>query len=196
MVEPIRERDIVISPELTEVAVRDYQGRIEFYGELGEYPGYDKLRWRTFKFENVPASERDGALIEIDSGGRTPVELVVADKVFSEVPLEGQLIFLHLNPEGKISAYRFDSSNGSPFLFEAGPDEIFCWIAPEQEGPAKVLEYEEPGFTESDLKLVDEGAKEVSGISIPDEFWTMLELIETGETENLPIPITDLNSLR
>lgn len=196
MVEPIRERDIIINPETPDVITRGYRGRILFYGELGEYPGYDKLRWRTWKFENVPASERDGALIEIDPDGRTPVELVVADKVFSEVPLEGKLIFLHINPEGKISAYRFDSSKGSHFQFELGQGEIFCWIAPKQEEPAKVLEYEEPGFTESDLKLIEAGTAEVDGRKIPDEFWTMLEQIETGETENTPVPITDLSSLR
>lgn len=49
---------------------------------------------------------------------------------------------------------------------------------------------------DEDLKLVDEGAKEVSGIAIPDEFWTMLEQIETGKTENTPVPITDLSNLR
>jgi hypothetical protein len=196
MSEPIRERTIDINSEETEVTVRGHRGRIEFYGNLGEYAGYLKLRWRTLKFTDIDASEKDGALIEIDSGGRTPVEFVEADKTFSEVPLTGSLIFLHLDAQGIISLYHFDSKRekDKSFLFDVKKGELFCWVALNQEKTTKILEYEEPGFTESDLKLVDVGIKEISGKKIPDEYWKILEQLERGMTERVTIPIVELNS--
>lgn len=119
MTEPIKERNIHIDLGGGEITARGYSGRMEFYGDPGNYPGYDGLSWKTWKFKETDASERDGALIELNPGRRTPVELVLADKVFSEVPLKGELVFLHINHEGKVFAYHFDSTRekDSSFLF-------------------------------------------------------------------------------
>ena len=94
MKEPIRERNVDINPERTKVKARKYEGRIEFYGEVGSYSGYDKLRWEAWKFTDVDASFRDGALGIIEAGGRTPVEFITADKIFSLVFIYS---FLSLN---------------------------------------------------------------------------------------------------
>ena len=196
MTEPIKERNIHINFESGEIAARGYNGRIEFYGNLGKYSGYEGLSWRTWKFKDIDASEKDGALIELNPGKRTPVELVVADKVFSEVPLKGKLVFLHIDQGGKVSAYHFDSARerDSSFLFEAGRGELFCWVALGGQ-TTQILEYEEPGFTDSDLKLVNPGTEEISGKKIPGQFWTMIDQLERGETKNTVIPITELGSL-
>jgi|WetSurMetagenome_2_1015567.scaffolds.fasta_scaffold78343_3 hypothetical protein len=192
----VRPRDVSINPTKTEVNARGYTGRIEFYGNLGEYPEYQGLSWRTWKFEDLDASKKDGALIEIKPGKRTPVEIVEADKVFSEVPLEGESVFLYLDKQGKISAYHFDSKRprDNSFLFEVAKGEAFCWVALGQES-TKVLEYEEPGFTELDLKLVNSGTKEISGKTIPDKLWIMIEQLEKGEIKNTVIPILELGDL-
>jgi len=191
-----RERNVSIDQAKTEVTARGHTGRIEFYGNLGEYPGYEGLNWRTWKFEDLDASEKDGALIEIKPGKRTPVELVESDKVFSEVPVDGESVFLHLDNQGKISAYHFDSKRprDNSFLFEAAKGETFCWVALGQE-TTKILEYEEPGFKESDLKLIDSGTKEVSGKVIPDELWKMIEQLEKGKIKDTVVPILELGNL-
>jgi hypothetical protein len=192
----VQQRNIHINGARTKVAAREDMGRIEFYGNLGKYPGYEGLKWRTWKFEDTDASKKDGALAEINPGKRTPLELVEADKIFSEVPLEGELVFLHLDNQNNISAYHFDSKRpkDNSFVFEVIKGEVFCLIALGQK-PAEVLEYEEPGFTESDLKLIDAGTKEVYGRSIPDELWEMIEQLERGEIKNTIVPIQELNDL-
>lgn len=196
MGESVKLRNVGIDRTRVEVAARGYVGRIEFYGGLGEYSGYPGLSWKTWKFEDLDASEKDGALIEIQPGKRTPVELVIADKVFSEVPLKGELVFLHIDNRNNISAYHFDSKRpkDNSFLFEVAEGEIFCWIATGRK-TAEVLEYEEPGFTDSDLKLIDSGTKEVSGRKIPDELWEMIRQLEKGEIKNTIIPVLELSDL-
>lgn len=196
MGEPLQQRNVGVNNARSEITARGHTGRIEFYGGLGEYPGYPGLSWRTWKFEDTDASKKDGALIEINPGKRIPLELVEANKIFSEVPLEGELVFLHLDNQNNISAYRFDSKRprDNSFLFEVSKEEAFCWITTGQK-TAVVLEYEEPGFTDSDLKLIDSGTKEVSGRKIPDELWTMIEQLERGEIKHTVIPILELSDL-
>jgi hypothetical protein len=72
---------------------------------------------------------------------------------------------------------------------------LFCWIALAKNETSKIMEYEDPGFTESDLALVDSGTKEISGREIPNEFWTMIEQLEKGETKNTPVPIVELGEI-
>lgn len=196
MGESVRQKDVSIDQAKAQVTARGYTGRIKFYRDLGEYSGYPGLRWRTWQFEDIDASKKDGAFIEIKPGKRTPVELVEADKVFSEAPLKGELVFLHIDNRNNISAYRFDSKRprDNSFLFEVAKGEVFCWIALGRE-TAEILEYEEPGFTESDLKLIDLGTKEVSGRKIPDELWKMIDQLERGEIKNTIIPIQELSDL-
>lgn len=196
MGESARPRNVSIDQARTQITARGYVGRIEFYGDLGEYPGYEGLKWRTLKFKDIDASQKDGALIEINPGKRTPVELVEADKVFSDVPLEGELVFLHMDNQNNISAYHFDSRRprDNSFLFEVAKGEILCWVALGQK-TAEVLEYEEPGFIESDLRLIHSGTKDVSGRKIPDELWGMIEQLERGEIKDTVIPVLELSDL-
>ncbi len=196
MNESLRQRNVDIDLARSEITARGYTGRITFYGDPGEYPGYPGLSWRTWKFKDLDASVKDGALIKIEPGMRTPVELVEADKTFLEVPLRGELVFLHINTQGSISAYRFDSKRekDKAFLFEVRKGEVFCWAALGQDA-ARVLEYEEPGFTESDLKLTDFGTEEVDGRKIPDELWEMIRQLGRGETKNTAVPIIELSDL-
>jgi hypothetical protein len=195
MAEPLRIRNVDIKQDRTEVYARGYRGRIEFYGDKGSYEGYEGLSWKTLKFKDIDASVKDGALIELDAGRRTPVELVLAEKSFSEVPLEGDLVFVHIDRDGNISSYHFDSERKGDysFSFEVGKGEFFCWVALDK--PSQIMEYEEPGFTDLDLKLVDSGTKEISEKKIPDQFWTMIEQLEKGETKNTAVPIMELDNL-
>lgn len=196
MNESLRQRNVDIDLARSEVTARGHTGRIEFYGDPGEYSGYPGLSWRTWKFKDLDASVKDGALVKIEPGKRTPLELVEAGKVFSEVPLRGELAFLHMDIQGMISCYRFDArrEGDKSFLFEAKKGEAFCWVALGQV-PARVLEYEEPGFTESDLKLIDFGTEEVDRRKIPGELWEMIGQLERGETENTVIPVMELSEL-
>ena len=195
MTEPLRDRNININLERTEVDARGYKGRIEFYGKTGSYPGYDKLKFETWKFTDIDASVKDGALMKIESGGRTPVELVLADKTFSEVPLKGDLVFLHVDSQGNISAYHFDSQRekDKSFLFEVSKGEYYCWLALSQEGQAEALEYEEPGFTDQDLELIHSGTEQAE--KLPKEIWEMIHQLETGDIKNAAIPIIELSDI-
>ena len=195
MKEPIRTRDVDFTdPSRTKIFARGHEGEIEFFGE-GKFPG---VRFKDWKFKDVDLSDKDGALIEIDPGARTPVQIVEADKVFSDVPLKGKLTFLHLDTEGNLNIYRFDSSReeGKSIMFEIGKGEIMCWFAsPEQDEPAELMEYEEPGFTLSDLTNIEPGTTEVSGRFIPANFWEIVGALEAGKFEDITIPIVELDTL-
>lgn len=197
MGELVRPRNVTIDGAKTSATARGHAGRIEFYGDLGTYEGYDKLKWGTWKFKDIDASVRDGALIEIEPGGRTPLELVKANKVFSEVPMGGELVFIHMDTRGSISAYHFDSrrENDKSILFNVTQGEAFCWVALGNE-MTEVLEYEEPGFTDSDLERVKTGAKEASGRQIPDDLWILIDQLERGQIKDTVVPISEIGELQ
>lgn len=195
MKEPIRERNVDFTdPSRTRVKARGFEGEIEFF-DKGEYPG---VRFKDWKFKDVDSSVKDGALIEVEPGGRTPVQLVDADKVFSDIPLSGDLIFVHLNNDDFVNIYRFKSwrEKDKSYLFEICKGEIMCWFAlREQQKPVELMEYEEPGFNPSDLINIDPGTKEVSGRKIPPMFWEIIKVLESGRIGDVPVPIVELDKL-
>lgn len=197
MGELVRPRNISIDRMKTNVSARGHAGRIEFSGDLGSYQGYPGLKWGTWKFKDTDASVRDGALIEIEPGGRTPLEQVKANKVFSEVPMAGELVFVHMDTGGRVSAYHFDSKRerDNSFLFEVSPGEAFCWVALGNV-MTEILEYEEPGFAESDLRLIHFGTTEVSGRRMPSDLWTMIKQLERGQIKDTVVPISDIGELQ
>lgn len=153
-------------------------------------------RFRTWKFENVPAEEKDGAHIEIQPGGRTPVQYVAGETTFNEIPLRGRIIVLHLNNKGTCAAFRFDSSRRSDHsvMVEVTKGEVLCILAEKDQPdgkPAELLEYEEPGYTEDSLPDIKLGAQSIQGTSIPPEFWETLQILETGNIEDCNVPVID-----
>lgn len=172
-----------------------------FTGEIKTAPEWtqltDKVRFRTWEFEGVSPDEKDGALIEISPGGRTPVQLVESKTTFFEVPQKGKLLFLFVDPEGNFSVYRFNSlrDKDNSFMFRV-PKNCFmsCYALKENQEPCEVIEYEEPGFSKSKLTDVGLGTESVNGHIVPKELWEVIRQLEGGE-ENLSVSILDLNEL-
>lgn len=175
----------------THVKAKGFVGELD-YGPCEELT--PDVRVKTWKFREVDDSLRDGALVEVKPGGRTPVQLVESDTTFYEVPLSGKLVFLSVDPEGKVSAYLFDSSRGkdASFMMEVTKGSIMCWVAPPQEKPAQFLEYEEPGFKVSKLTNIESGTSEVGGKQIPEILWQIIKQLKDGKIDNTIIQIVDI----
>ena len=185
-------------PSRTRVKARGYEGQIEYFAPE-TFPGVTGVRFKDWRFKDIDKKIKDGALIEIDPGARTPVQLVEADKVISDVPLSGKLLFVHVDLEDNIRIYHFDSNgeNASSYLFEFSKGEIVCWLASaEQSKPAEFMEYEEPGYTSADFTNIEPGTEVVSGRRIPAGFWETLGALEKGDLEGVTIPIVELDKLR
>jgi len=195
MGEPIRERNVDFSDSSrTRIRARGHEGEIEYF-DKGQFPG---VRFKDWKFKGIDASEKDGALIEIDPGERTPLQLVQADKVFYDIPLAGKLFFVHIDTEDNVSIYRFVSSREKDrnYHFEIGKGEIMCWVASaEQDKPAELMEYEEPGYTPSDFTNIEPGTSEVPGRKIPPQVWQIIKSLQDGKVGDVPVPIVDLSNL-
>jgi hypothetical protein len=127
------------------------------------------------------------------------VQLVEADKVVSDVPLNGKLTFLHMDAEDNIRIYRFDSSRrqDKSFLFEISKGEIMCWFASlKQDKPAELMEYEEPGYFPSDFTNIEPGTSEVLGRKIPAHFWEIVRALQEEKFGDITFPIVELDSLQ
>lgn len=195
---PVKQKDVFIDRDKGQINARGTSGKIAF-GEEGSYPDFPGLRWRTFQFENIDASEKDGAIGVLEPKSRIPIELVRADKTFSEVPLLGNLIFLHYSNRGKMSAYHFDGSRDTDyaFLFEVSRGDFLCWVNISEGDKAEFLEYEEPGFSPDDLGIEDLASGNIANtdVKIPGSFRNLVKQIESNGLEHPPIPIVELNIL-
>jgi len=193
MTEPIR-RDVDFKDSKREVVrAKGYEGKVAFGEPSVDYPG---VRFKTWKFEEVDPAQKDGALIEINPGARTPVQIVESKTVFTEVPLSGKLILVNMDSEGQLYAFQFDSDRDgdTSYQFEIGKGEIMCWVSPkDQDVPSEVLEYEEPGFASATLTNIEPGTDKVGEIELPSKLWEMVKQLEEGQTENTVIPIINLN---
>ena len=151
----------------TKVTVKGYVGEIESAPDWQQINS--DVRRKTWKFKEIDNSLKDGALIEIKPGGRTPVQHIESDTVFSEVPQKGKLTFLSVDPEGNLYVEPFDSKiDDTRYMMELGKGWTTCWIADSnQEDPAEVLEFEEPGFKTARLPTVQNGATEINGHPLP-----------------------------
>ncbi|MCJ7804898.1 hypothetical protein MUP35_04175 [Patescibacteria group bacterium] len=181
--------------EKTEMTAKGFTGEIKAAPEWTQLT--DKVRFRIWEFEGVSPDEKDGALIEISPGGRTPVQLVESNTTFFEVPQKGKLLFLFVDPEGNFSVYRFNSlrDKDNSFMFRVPKNCFMSWYAlKENQEPCEVIEYEEPGFNKSKLTDVGLGTESVNGHLVPKELWEVICQLEGGE-ENLSVSILDLNEL-
>lgn len=175
-----------VHPDRSEIQVGGWTRKINIDPNPQTYEGYPGLRWRTITYEGIEGENEDGALIELEPGARTPVELVATDTVFLEAPIQGQLTLLSLDPAGNIYVDSFDQSQDQAsyaIVMEKG--WIFCWFADkDQTDPAQVLETEKPKFKEGDLPIVSYKAAVFNGYPIPEKFWHEFDhLVE----ENSPI---------
>jgi len=152
MTESVKERTVdFTNKERTRVRAKDHEGVIR-YGDSDSYPG---VSFTTWEFEDVDGATCDGALLRITES--TPSQIVESETTFSEVPLDGDLIFVTVNPKNEVAAYRFNgaSEKDRSFMFEVGKGWIMRWHNLAGEGsPSEVLEYEEPGFSQSTLNLM------------------------------------------
>lgn len=172
---------------------RDAEEKV-IWGERGEFPG---VRFTTYHYEGVDALEKDGALIEIDPGERTPVQIVRAEKTFIEAPINGNLFLVSIK-KGEIAVFHFDSSEikGASFEFETANEEIMCWVAsPNQQESAQVVETVEPGFEEGDLENIVLNTTELDGVFVPQELWSLLAQLQSGQTKDTIVPIEELSEL-
>ncbi len=155
-------------------------------GDWTDIPeGVKGVRFRTFKYANFLAEEKDGAEVEIMAGKNTPVQYnATAETEFTEIPIYGKLYFLHVDTNGKFTVYRYDSEkNKKPHFLKVLPGEIITWVASNNQdkaGIAKVMEHEKPGFKENDFDPVELNAKTHKGTNIPIEFWQVLEQLQSG----------------
>ena len=181
---PKTERDVDFSnQDRTKVSARGYEGDIEYTEWEEVVPG---VRCKTWEFKDVDASEKDGALIEIQSGVRTPIQYVETDKaVFNEVPLKGKLIFVSLSPQGELSAYKVDmNQDDNSYMMEVKKGWLMSWYACKDQPACEVLEYEEPGFSQIKLPTVETGVKQIGNTPIPDKFWQLIKQLEQGIEDN------------
>lgn len=169
-------------PERNIITAKGFSGRVKYSENWEIIPGYEKLRFRTWQFEDVDASIKDGAQIEIQPGGRTPVQFVKSENTFYETFIKGKLLFLMVSPEGKLFVDSFDSSvHKVSYTLEVPKGYLMCWLSSNnQENPAEVLEYEEPGFSTVELPTVPDDALIFEGQTIPQEFWDIIHKFESG----------------
>lgn len=193
--QPIKERSVgFVNEEMSRVAAKGYEGNIR-YVEKGEYPG---VKFTTWEFEGIDGSLKDGALIEIEPGKSTPVQLIESETAFSEVPLKGELIFVSLDPEGGVSAYRYDSKRDgdNSFMMEVGKDWLMFWHSVRgQEVSTQVLEYEEPGFSASKLANIEFGQANIGDREVPELFWKIAKQLDEGDYQNLAVGVVELSDL-
>ncbi|HVZ12100.1 MAG TPA: hypothetical protein VG965_03650 [Patescibacteria group bacterium] len=139
------------------------------------------VRFQPWTIDGVDEMERDGALIQIDPGHRTPLQYIESDTTMYEVPLKGKLLLLSVSPEGRFSIDDFNSEiSSSSYMYELKKGSYLCWYAsPDQTEPAEVLEYEEPGFKASKLLTVGPGINRgFGGHPIPGDLRTALEVLD------------------
>ena len=75
-----------INSDRTQVRANSYAGEVMYMPQWDDVaPG---VRCRTWSFKDIDESVCDGALIEIQPGRRTPVQHVVSDTTFCEVPFQ------------------------------------------------------------------------------------------------------------
>lgn len=162
-----------VHPEDSEIQVGGWTRKINIDPSPQTYEGYPGLSWKTLTYEGIGGENEDGALIEPEPGARTPVELVATDTVFLEVPIQGRLTLLSLDPAGNVYVDSFDQSRSQAsyaMVMEKG--WIFCWFADkDQTDPAQVLETEKPKFKEGDLPIIPPDTAEFNGRKIPQRFW-------------------------
>jgi len=179
------------NPDGSRLDVGEYTGIIkaEEWTELSEVEG---VRFRTWKYEEVDAEIVDGALIEINPGCRTPVQFVETDHIFEEIVQSGEFLLIHLGPEGLL-VYGYDSSEEISFTMQAVKGEIMCLYAlKKNDKPGEVIEYERPGFSSAKLTSVEKETREIGGLIIPAEFWKLIEMLDSGLENDLPVDVFDL----
>ena len=170
------------NPERTKIMAKGYAG------EIKSAPNWDVLtpdvRFRTWEFKEIDGNKKDGALIEIKPGGRTPVQHIESNTVFCEVPQTGKLTFLSVSPKGELFIETFDSEiDDTSYMMELGKGWTMCWVAnPDQKDPAEVLEFEEPGFKSAKLPTVQEGATEINGHPLPQSLWKTIDQLVKSST--------------
>jgi hypothetical protein len=193
MTEAVNDRTVDFSnEERTRVRAKGYEGAIR-YGESGSYPGVDFIAW---EFEGIDGKKCDGAMLSVKE--ESPPQVVESETTFSEVPLNGDLIILTVNPKNEVAAYRFrgDNKKDRSYMFEVGKDWIMMLHnVAGKENPSEVLEYEEPGFSQSKLTNIEIGQEEINGRPIPKEYWQLLDQIKSGQLENTVVPIVNLSDI-
>ncbi len=151
-------------------------------------PIADGVRFRTLKYANFLAEERDSAEIEIKAGKNTPIQYnSTTETVYTEIPVRGKLYFLHIDGNGKFRVYKYDSTkNKMPFFLKVLPGEIITCVASKTQddtGIAKVMEHEKPGFKTGDFKEVALNAQTYGRTNIPVAFWQVLQKLQSGDEE-------------
>ena len=152
------------------------------------------VRFRSWKFKNADAKEIDGALVEIMPKRRTPVQYLETDHVFQENFQKGKFLIFRITSEG-IEAYKYDSAvEEVSFSLEVNKGEIVCMYALEEnDGPGEIVECEQPGFISAKLTTVADNATQIGDLTIPDEFWKAIKMLDEGREEGLPVDILDMS---
>lgn len=162
-----------INRESSKIQVGGWTRDTEVKPESGSYKGYPGLSWYEFTYKGINKEDEDGVLGELQPGARTPVEMVATDMVFLEVPIEGKLTLLAMDPEGNIFVDQFDQDpSQASYAIEMTKGWIFCWFADKnQTSPARFLETEKPGFKEGDLPIIEPKTQIFNGHPISEKFW-------------------------
>jgi hypothetical protein len=194
----------------------EHNGKVkkEQYGKPWEevVPGENDLpyvRFRAVEFAGIDPSEEDGAFVVIQGGHRTSVQGVASETTFSEVPLEGRLVFLSVNPYGVFNTHYFDidGNEDSPHMMQVTQGWLMSWYACKDQhralanndfeeflrevglfnhpSYARVLEHEVPGFSESSLPTIEANTENFNGTPIPPEFWSTIYALDEGREEEV-----------
>lgn len=142
----------------------------------------ESTQFRTWAMEGIPDEGMDGALIEIQPGGRTPVQFVRSETTFWEVPYSGKLTLLLVSPKGELEMHHFDSNQEeASYMYVAQQGWTMCWLAHRhQDSPTHIIECEIPGFKSADLPTVPFGVNEFDGNPLPREFWAVIQAHHGG----------------
>ena len=161
-----------------QVRSEKHTGPIEPSDEWQTIPNHPGVRFRPWRYKNMPKEQMDGAEILIEPGYRTPVQHVVSKHTFNEIRQSGRLIFLAVDPDGNLSRYVLDNDDAGSYMFVMEKGWTMCWIASKnQQKSAEVLEFEEPGFSSAELVTIKDGATEINGHPIPSEFWHAIKVL-------------------
>lgn len=135
-----------------------------------------QTKFMKWQMENVDPDKFDGAVIEIQPGGRTPVQYVQKDITFWEVPVQGKVTALLVNPNGQFEMHHIDPANDNPnSMIEVKQGTTMCFLSHRnQPGPVVIYECEMPAFTDDCLVTVPDNSPEFDGHHIPNVFWTMV----------------------
>lgn len=161
------------------VAIGPMVGKVEFSGEWSEVNGSKGVSCRTWTVKGVDMNLVDGADINIERGGHTPIQEVNVAELVVDIPERGRGYVCVMDTDGQVYVNYFDGSEEFQMVWTK--EMLICWVA---ETRMELTEFESPAFTDEMFTTVSDDVTQWKGRDIANYRNIVFKLRQSVEGQN------------